>query len=141
MIVDPPQFSLTCRSEGGPATTVEWQRDGITIVDDIDHSSSQIVLDAVDAVYHNVLVVTGRNGGEYKCTVFSRTSISATIHVEGTLLYFETISVYFVTLYIVSSQWGQTQSVWWHFSWIIMPRVLESLGTSLHLRHQLALGL
>ena len=81
---DPPRFSLTCTTEGGPATNVEWERDGVAIVDDANHSSSQIVVDAVDAEYDNVLVVTGRNGGEYSCTVsHARTSIIGSIQVEG----------------------------------------------------------
>ena len=79
-----PEFSLTCISEGGPATNVVWRREGAEIEDDSSHSSSQIVVDTVDAVYHNILVVTGRNGGEYTCTVsHARTTIIGSIQVEG----------------------------------------------------------
>ena len=81
---DPPQFSLTCRSEGGPASTVEWERDDVTIEDDNNHSTSQMVLNAESALYHNVLVVTGREGGEYTCTVKNaKTQLSTIIDVEG----------------------------------------------------------
>ena len=81
---DPPRFSLTCTTKGGPATNVTWERDGVAIGDDASHSSSQIVVDAVDAEYDNVLVVTGRNGGDYTCTVsHARTSIVGSIQVEG----------------------------------------------------------
>ena len=84
---DPPQFSLTCISEGGPVTNVLWEREGETIEDDASHSSSQIVVNAVDAIYHNVLVVTGRNGGQYTCTVSNaRTSFGKSIAVEGIMM-------------------------------------------------------
>jgi hypothetical protein len=68
---DPPLFTLTCISEGSPVTSVVWEREGEEIVDDASHSSSQIVVNAVDVVYHNVLMVRGRNGGEYTCTVYN----------------------------------------------------------------------
>ena len=68
--VSPPQFTLTCRSEGGPATNVTWQRDGVTVQEDSDHQTSQIIVDTSwDAVYENRLRVTGREGGAYQCTV------------------------------------------------------------------------
>ena len=86
--VDPPQFSLACRTQGGPATTVVWKRDGTTVADDGNHTTSQIVLDAGSAIYYNVLVVTGREGGEYECTVsHDRISIAESLTVEGTYLY------------------------------------------------------
>lgn len=82
--VDPPQFSVTCRSVGGPATTVTWERNGVTIQDNATFSSSQIVTDAVMAEYLNVLVVAGRYAGEYECTVSNdRPSFSSTIDLEG----------------------------------------------------------
>ena len=84
---DPPQFSLTCISEGGPATNVQWEREGDDIVDDANHSFSQIVVDAVEAIYHNILVVTGRYDGEYTCMVsHSRTSFSDSIIIEGKVI-------------------------------------------------------
>ena len=59
-----PQFTLTCTSTGGPATTVTWTRDservsgGMTVLDD-----------PVTAQYTHTLTVTGRLGGQYQCTV------------------------------------------------------------------------
>ena len=70
--VSPPEFTLTCRSEGGPATTVSWQRNGQPVEEDSEHEASQIVVDtAADTVYENRLRVTGREGGDYQCTVSS----------------------------------------------------------------------
>ena len=59
-----PQFTLTCTSTGGPATTVTWTRDSETV------SGGMTVLnDPVTAQYTHTLTVTGRLGGQYQCTV------------------------------------------------------------------------
>ena len=61
---DSPQFTLTCTSTGGPATTVTWTRDSETV------SGVMTVLDdPVTAQYTHTLTVTGRLGGLYQCTV------------------------------------------------------------------------
>ena len=62
---DPPVFTLTCVSTGGPATTVTWTRDraaatGVT---------SQTVVDQEAITYHSILTVTGREPGNYTCSV------------------------------------------------------------------------
>ena len=60
-----PQFTLTCISTGGPATTVTWTRDSAEVVGD-----TETVLDnKVTAQYIHTLTVTGRLGGLYTCTV------------------------------------------------------------------------
>ena len=62
-----PQFTLTCTSTGGPATTVTWTRDSETV------SGGMTVLgDPVTAQYSHTLTVTGRLGGQYQCTVSNR---------------------------------------------------------------------
>ena len=66
----PPEFSLTCRSEGGPATTVSWQRNGHSVQEDSDHQTSQVIANTShNSVYENKLRVRGREGGDYSCTV------------------------------------------------------------------------
>ena len=76
--VSPPEFTLTCRSVGGPATTVSWQRNGATVEEDSDHETSQIIVDTTaNTVYENRLRVRGREGGEYQCTVSGRNSITS----------------------------------------------------------------
>ena len=68
--VSPPEFTLTCRSEGGPATTVWWQRYVTIVGEDSDHESSQVIVDLyANTVYENRLRVRGREGGYYRCTV------------------------------------------------------------------------
>ena len=60
-----PQFTLTCISTGGPATTVTWTRDSTTVTE-----GTEIVLnDPVTAQYTHTLNVTGRLPGLYRCIV------------------------------------------------------------------------
>ena len=69
---DPPVFTLTCGSTGGPATTVIWTRDGAAATGD----TSQTVM---TATYVNTLTVTGREPGNYTCSVANnRTAQPAT---------------------------------------------------------------
>ena len=77
-----PQFTLTCISTGGPATTVNWTRDSATAMGD-----EMTVLDnAETATYTHTLTVTGRLGGDYQCTVSNvkPSSASASLRVQGT---------------------------------------------------------
>ena len=68
-----PQFTLTCTSTGGPATTVTWTRDSETV------SGGTTVLDnPVTAQYIHTLNVTGRLGGQYQCTVSNSKPSSVT---------------------------------------------------------------
>ena len=75
-----PQFTLTCTSTGGPATTVTWTRDSETV------SGGMTVLDdPVTAQYTHTLTVTGRLGGQYQCTVSNNKPFqdSASFDVQG----------------------------------------------------------
>ena len=72
---DPPVFTLTCVSTGGPATTVTWIRDGAAATG----VTSQTVTDMMTATYNNTLTVTGRLPGNYTCSVTNvRTAQPAT---------------------------------------------------------------
>ena len=74
---DPPEFTLTCVSKGGPATRVVWRRDGMEITDNSAYSTSQIIVDTSRlAVYNNTLRVRGREEGVYRCTVSNSQSLS-----------------------------------------------------------------
>ena len=75
-----PQFTLTCTSTGGPATTVTWTRDSETV------SGGMTVLDdSVTAQYTHTLTVTGRLGGQYQCTVSNSkpSHVSSSFVVQG----------------------------------------------------------
>ena len=76
-----PQFTLTCISTGGPATTVTWTRDSDTVTE-----GNETVLDGrVTAQYTHNLTVTGRLGGLYTCTVANNkpSENSAQLNVQG----------------------------------------------------------
>ena len=76
-----PQFTLTCISTGGPATTVTWTRDSVTVIE-----VNETVLDnRTTSQYTHTLTVTGRLGGLYTCTVANNkpSEDSATYTVQG----------------------------------------------------------
>ena len=79
-----PQFTLTCISTGGPATTVTWTRNSVTVTE-----GTETVLDnRVTSQYTHTLTVTGRLGGLYTCTVAnnrpSNNETSVQLTVQGT---------------------------------------------------------
>ena len=60
-----PQFTLTCISTGGLATTVTWTRDSTTVTEETE----TVLNDPVTAQYTHTLTMTGRLPGLYGCTV------------------------------------------------------------------------
>ena len=87
--VDPPVFTLTCVSTVGPASTVNWTRDGIAVSYDDNHVLTQIVTDQLNIVYSNVLTVIGREPGNYTCSVTNDrgNDSSQVVLVEGTYVH------------------------------------------------------
>ena len=78
---DSPQFTLTCTSTGGPATTVTWTRDSETL------SGGVTMLDnPVTAQYTHTLTVIGNLEGQYQCTVANSKPSTATAELtfQGT---------------------------------------------------------
>ena len=75
----PLEFTLTCVSTGGPATTVTWTRDSTTVT----QGTQTVLNDPVTAQYTHTLTVTGALGGVYTCTVAnykpSRAAVNITI--------------------------------------------------------------
>ena len=78
------QFTLTCISTGGPATTVTWTRDSVTVT---EGTRKTVLYDPVTAQYTHTL--TGSTAGVYTCTVANNkpSEDSATITVEGTVCF------------------------------------------------------
>ena len=74
-----PQFTLTCISTGGPATTVSWTRDSVNITE----GTATVLDDPETAQYTHTLTVT--IGGEYTCNVSNNkpSSNSASITLAG----------------------------------------------------------
>ena len=66
-----PEFTISCRTHGGPATTVQWTVNGSRVQEDRYYNeTSQLILDtSLDSVYDNRLRVRGRRSGTYNCTV------------------------------------------------------------------------
>ena len=65
-----PEFTISCRTHGGPATTVQWTVNGSRVQEDGYHETNQLILDtSLDSVYDNRLRVRGRRSGTYNCTV------------------------------------------------------------------------
>ena len=66
-----PEFTISCLTHGGPASTVGWIVDGLSLREsDIDHETSQVILDTShNSVYDNRLRVRGRRAGTYYCTI------------------------------------------------------------------------
>ena len=75
-----PQFTLTCISTGGPATTVTWTRDSTTVTE----GSETVLLNPITAEYVHTLKVTGDIKGRYTCTVANNkpSNASATMECE-----------------------------------------------------------
>ena len=78
-----PQFTLTCISTGGPATTVTWTRDSVIITE----GTETVLNDPETAQYTHTLTIT--SGGLYTCTVANNkpSSNSANITVQGIDVY------------------------------------------------------
>ena len=76
-----PQFTLTCISRGGPATTVTWTRDSVTVTE----GTETVLDDPVTAQYTHTLTVTGREAGLYTCTVANNkpSHDSSSLRVKG----------------------------------------------------------
>ena len=65
-----PEFTISCCTHGGPATTVQWTVNGVSVQEDSDHETSQLILDkSLNSVYDNRLRVRGRRNGTYNCSV------------------------------------------------------------------------
>ena len=81
---DQIQFTLVCQTQGGPATTVTWERNGANIMENGNFTANQVVVDAVSATYNNTLLVSNRLGGQYTCTITNdRGSMTSSLNVEG----------------------------------------------------------
>ena len=49
---------------------VVWTRNAVTVEEDSNHMTSQIIVDtSANTVYNNTLRVRGREPGNYQCTV------------------------------------------------------------------------
>ena len=63
-----PQFTLTCISTGGPATTVTWTRDSTTVTE----GTETVLNNPETAQYTHTLTVIGKYSGLYMCAVANK---------------------------------------------------------------------
>ena len=89
---DPPEFTLTCQSKGGPATEVVWMRNGVRVEEDSNYTTSQIIVDpSGNTVYNNTLRVRRRATEQwtFKCIVGNNRviEVTASITVRSKLFY------------------------------------------------------
>ena len=89
-----PQFTLTCISTDGPATTVTWTRDSETVTE----GTETVLDDPVTAHYTHTL--TGSTAGVHTCTVANDkpSSVSEHLDVQGDLFYVTSIKVNIIVL-------------------------------------------
>ena len=75
--VNPPEFTVTCQTQGGPAQQVDWEYNKTSVT----HRQSKVILSTShNSVYDNNLHVRGRLSGLYKC--FISNSISTSVGSE-----------------------------------------------------------
>ena len=75
-----PEFTLTCISTGGPATTVTWTRDSTTVTE----GTETVLDDPETAQYNHTLTVTEKLPGFYTCTVENSKPSCDSATLEGT---------------------------------------------------------
>ena len=82
LTAEPPEFTLTCISIEGPATSVVWTRDSTTV---ITEGTETVLNDQMAALYTHTLTVTGRLGGDYVCNVSNSISsiLSRELNIKG----------------------------------------------------------
>ena len=79
------EFTLTCISTGGPATTVTWTRDMEVIT---EGNMTVFDTDTANTTAEYTHTLTGNTAGEYTCTVTnSISSDSAILTVQGESLW------------------------------------------------------
>ena len=68
---DPPLFSITCRTQGGPATSVVWTENHVQL-NSINENKSQVIVDTShNCIYESILHVRGLRRGNIYCSISS----------------------------------------------------------------------
>ena len=82
--VNPPEFTVICQTQGGPAQKVEWFLNGHPVDASFVNQSKVIVSTLSNSVYKNNIHVRGRLSGMYKCVISnSVSSCSAVGNITG----------------------------------------------------------
>ena len=69
--MSPPEFTITCHTQGGPATIVTWGSENDNYLGDKRYNdTSQVIVDtSQNSVYENRLRVRGRESGSCLCII------------------------------------------------------------------------
>ena len=86
--VSPPEFSITCQTQGGPATTVVWIVNSTHIDEEnSDYEMSKVIVDTSrNSVYKSRLRVLDRKSGTYYCVITNNIQKAEGYVVEGILI-------------------------------------------------------
>ena len=89
--MSPPEFSIICRTHGGPATIVEWFLTRPQL--EVEDTESQLIVDtSQNSTYENRLTVKGRYNKKCYCTIenniqdyfpTARNLVQQSIHIIG----------------------------------------------------------
>ena len=79
-----PEFTITCRTYGGPATTVNWLRAIANFHKQLQNSYQVIVDKSERSVYDNNLHVIGRKDGSYVCAITNNIRLYLNIMTQST---------------------------------------------------------
>lgn len=82
-----PQFSLSFTSTGGPITSAIWTRDSEGIP--ADWMAATVLDNPITSQYIHTLIITGRTGGWYQCTVSNNkpSAQSISYYVQGNCIH------------------------------------------------------
>ena len=107
--INPPEFTVAYRSQGGPVTAVFWTVNDETLDENAINKSLLILDTSNNSVYENRLRVRGRTSGRYSCQifVFRQNSLrpykkTFTTVIEG--MQFKILDLLFNELFIVADQ-------------------------------------
>ena len=104
--MSPPEFSIICRTHGGPATKIVWSLAGL-MQEHIE--SHQIILNTLqNCTYENRLLVRGRYSGTWTCTVSNtyirdyfpkveKIAVHQSIQIRGMTIIIVYVSLFFST--------------------------------------------
>jgi hypothetical protein len=118
-----PEFTISCRTHGGPATTVQWTVNGVPVQEDRYYETSQLILDtSLNSVYDNRLRVRGRRNGTYNCIIsnnirdyiheLSITEVNGTMIIAGSYTYvFHSAFLFIALICLVAREPGNLTAV------------------------------
>ena len=82
-------LSLNCTSNGSPALTVVWTKDGTVLPNTLSYTTNQVLRNGTTASYDNLLDISGQYSelvGTYSCIIhdsLGRNSVPASLQVNG----------------------------------------------------------